>query len=37
MAIPQFKETIEFHCKDIATNPLENEQTAINYIQKGGE
>jgi hypothetical protein len=37
MQIPQFKDTIEFHCKDIATNPLDEDKSASAYIQKGGE
>ncbi|CAD8192157.1 unnamed protein product [Paramecium octaurelia] len=37
MQIQQFKDTIELHCKDIATNPLNNPNDAAAYIVKGGD
>ncbi|CAD8073181.1 unnamed protein product [Paramecium primaurelia] len=35
--IPQFKQSIQIHCKDIDINPLENSTTAVGYIKAGGE
>lgn len=37
MQIPQFKQSILLHCKDLDINPLENNTVAVGYIKSGGE
>ncbi|KAM3135070.1 hypothetical protein pb186bvf_012894 [Paramecium bursaria] len=37
MQIQQFKDTIDVHCKDIASNTLENPNDVSAYIVKGGD
>jgi hypothetical protein len=37
LQIPMFKTTIDLHCSDIITKPLENDSEVIGLIQQGGE